>query len=606
MNKFYIVLFFFCICFSTLHAKSIYVSTTGVDTNPGTIDQPLKTITKALASSIHPGDSIIVRGGVYSLTSTISINPSGVQNTLYYLFAYPGERPILDFSAMADADGNRGILLKGSYWYVKGIDIKGAGDNGMNISGSNNIVEFCALYENRDAGMQLGGGAANNRIINCDSYFNRDAGDGNADGFSPKLDVGTNNYFYGCRSWQNSDDGYDGYLRPSDNVTTTYENCWCFKNGYLKNGTASVGNGNGFKMGGSDNKDLMHNAILYNCLSFDNRVKGFDQNNNKGSMTLINCTAYNNGTNYSVTSALNPGKVLTVTNCLALGAYGTLISGAVLTTNSWMPPNTVSSADFISIDTTGVRGARKPDGSLPDITFMHLKSTSHLIDAGTIVPGRPYNGSAPDIGAFEYLITNLSLTAFIQGYTNTGGTAMNYAPSAVTVELHDATSPYALVESQTGSLSTDGNGTFSFTNAVNGTSYYIAVKTWNTLETWSATAQSFTSGALSYDFTSSATQAYASNMMQIGSKWCIYSGDVNQDGYVNLTDLIAVNNDAYLAVTGHVVTDVTGDQYSNLSDLIAVNNNAYLAVQKHTPILNNPTASIIQPTRINRQIKSDQ
>src|ERR1035437_9442616 len=102
MNKFYIVLFFFCICFSTLHAKSIYVSTTGVDTNPGTIDQPLKTITKALASSIHPGDSIIVRGGVYSLTSTISINPSGVQNTLYYLFAYPGERPILDFSAMAD------------------------------------------------------------------------------------------------------------------------------------------------------------------------------------------------------------------------------------------------------------------------------------------------------------------------------------------------------------------------------------------------------------------------------------------------------------------------------------------------------------------------
>jgi hypothetical protein len=281
------------------------------------------------------------------------------------------------------------------------LDIKGAGDNGMNVSGSNNIVEFCALYENRDSGMQIGGGASNNKIINCDSYFNRDPAEGNADGFSPKLDVGTNNYFYGCRSWQNSDDGFDGYLRPSDDVTTTYENCWCFKNGYRKDGTASSGNGNGFKMGGSDTKTLMHNAILYNCLSFDNRVKGFDQNNNKGSMTLINCTAYNNGTNYSVVSELNTGKVLIVTNCLALGPYGTLLPDAVLTTNSWMRSDTVTSSDFISIDTSGVRGARKPDGSLPDITFMHLASSSAMIDAGTIVPGRPYNGSTPDLGCFE-------------------------------------------------------------------------------------------------------------------------------------------------------------------------------------------------------------
>jgi hypothetical protein len=35
-------------------------------------------------------------------------------------------------------------------------------------------------------------------------------------------------------------------------VLTTFENCWCFKNGYLKDGSASIGNGNGFKMGGSD------------------------------------------------------------------------------------------------------------------------------------------------------------------------------------------------------------------------------------------------------------------------------------------------------------------------------------------------------------------
>jgi len=43
---------------------------------------------------------------------------------------------------------------------------------------------------------------------------------------------------------------------------------------------------------------------------------------------------------------------------------------------------------------------RKVDGSLPDITFGHLKAGSDLIDKGINV-GLPYSGSAPDLGAFE-------------------------------------------------------------------------------------------------------------------------------------------------------------------------------------------------------------
>jgi hypothetical protein len=308
---------------------------------------------------------------------------------------------LLDFSSMPVGSSNRGIRLSGSYWHIKGLSIKGAGDNGMNISGSNDIIEYCEFFENQDSGCQLGGGAANNQIINCDSYYNVDPGQGNADGFSPKLDVGTGNYFRGCRSWQNSDDGYDGYLRPSDDITTTYENCWCYKNGYLKDGSASTGNGNGFKMGGSDNKDLRHNAILKNCLSVANRVKGFDQNNDVGSMTLYNCTAFNNGTNYKIDGTiLAAGKALTVTNCISAGSGAVSLTGGVMTTNSWMTPFSVSNADFVSVDPSAVIAARKADGSLPDITFMHLAAGSDLIDAGTNV-GLPYRGSKPDLGCFE-------------------------------------------------------------------------------------------------------------------------------------------------------------------------------------------------------------
>jgi hypothetical protein len=173
-------------------------------------------------------------------------------------------------------------------------------------------------------------------------------------------------------------------------------------------------NGNGIKMGGSDSKNLKHNMLVKNCLSFLNKAKGFDQNNNLGSMTILNCTSYHNGIctsggayNFSVPLAMATGKVLTVENCLSYMytkspgyTFGTQTS-PVFATNSWMAPFVAATnADFVSIDTTGVRGPRKVDGSLPDINFMHLAQGSQLIDAGTNV-GLPYHGTAPDLGCFE-------------------------------------------------------------------------------------------------------------------------------------------------------------------------------------------------------------
>jgi hypothetical protein len=393
------VLIIMLICLQA-NARTFFVSPSGNDLNPGTIDLPFKTIARGVALATA-GDTILVRAGTHVMTGTLSISRSGTVAAPFNLFAFAGERPVLDFSAAGT--GSRGINLTGSYWYIKGLDIYRAPDNGMHVTGSNNRIELCIFRENGDTGLQLDTGAGNNQIINCDSYFNVDVTQGNADGFAPKLTVGTGNYFFGCRAWQNSDDGWDGYLRPADNMTTTLENCWTFHNGYLKNGSPSTGNGNGFKMGGGDNGNadsLRHNVILKNCLAFDNRVKGYDQNNNRGSMTLLNCTGYRNGTNYQITGAIKSGSLVTVKNCVALGALGGLGSYTIQATNSWMPQFTVTTSDFVSIDTTGARGPRNADGSLPVLTFMHLAAGSDLIDAGTNV-GLPFNGSAPDLGCFE-------------------------------------------------------------------------------------------------------------------------------------------------------------------------------------------------------------
>ena len=356
-------------------------------------------LTTALGK-VAGGDTIFIRAGTYASTKTISLSKSGTSVKPICFMVNPGdERPLFDFSGTGSS---RGFSLSGSYWHIKGIRVHNAGDNGMIITGDNNTVEYCDFFENGDSGCQLGGGASNNRIINCDAYYNRDFSEGNADGFSPKLDVGSGNYFKGCRAWQNSDDGFDGYLRPSDDVTTTYEECWCYKNGYRKDGTAGTGNGNGFKMGGSDNKALRHNVVLKNCLSAGNRVTGFDQNNTKGSMTLYNCTAFSNGINYGIDgTVLASGKTLTLTNCISAGKGAVSLKGGTITTCSWSNGISVSNKDFISVDSSAMTGPRKSDGSLPEITFMHLAPTSALIDAGTPIDSMAFAGSKPDLGCFE-------------------------------------------------------------------------------------------------------------------------------------------------------------------------------------------------------------
>jgi Right handed beta helix region len=386
----------------TLFATSYYVSSDGNDSYAGTNERPFKSIATAIGKAAA-GDSIIIASGTYNYSSAIKITSSGIPSKFIYLIGsgLGTSRPVLDFSSMSLAGGNQGIILSGNYWYIKGLIIKGAGDNGLLVQGgSNNTIEFCDFIENRDSGCQLKGGAANNRIINCDSYNNRDPDEGDADGFAPKMDVGSGNTFIGCRAWNNSDDGWDGYLRGTDNINTKLENCWCFHNGYRKDGSASTGNGNGFKMGGSDEKDLKHNFTLIRCFSFSNRVKGFDQNNNRGAMTLYNCTGFNNGINYAIDGS---SSTLIVKNSISSGTGSNALKGGTQSSNNM----NVASSQFVSIDPASASSPRKADGSLPEITFLHLTKSSSLIDAGEVITNVTYQGSKPDLGCFEFEIPTL-------------------------------------------------------------------------------------------------------------------------------------------------------------------------------------------------------
>jgi hypothetical protein len=355
----------------------------------------------SIIAEIVPGDTIFTRDGVHKYTQTIHLNKSGTPDARIYILAYPGETPIFDFTGN---DGPGMIADVTSISYV-GQTFKGAGDNGLRITGSNITITRCTFLENGDSGLQIEG--SNNTITNCDSYYNRDASEGNADGFAPKLNVGSGNKFIGCRAWQNSDDGWDGYLKSSRDVSQTLENCWSFKNGYRKDGSAGSGNGNGFKPGSDQGTQ---NWTMKNCLAYGNLQKGFDQNHNLGSITLYNCTSVDNVKNdYTEYEQPASGKSAVYKNCIlfrTIGGTGLNIGSFVqLTRCSWSDGFTVTAADFESVDPASeLIAARKSDGSLPDIKFMHLKEGSDLIDAGVDV-GIAFKGKAPDLGCFESSFT---------------------------------------------------------------------------------------------------------------------------------------------------------------------------------------------------------
>ena len=169
----------------------------------------------------------------------------------------------------------------------------------------------------------------------------------------------------------------------------------------------------------------------------------------------------------------------------------------------------------------------------------------------------------------------LNLTALIEGFYNSGTNAL--IPDTLRVYLRNSVSPYSIVDSAKSLLSNSGAGIFTFSNAANSTGYYIQIKHRNSIETWSSAPQSFTGNAMSFNLTSSASQSFGNNMKQVDSSplsFGIYSGDVNRDGSIDLTDVIQAYNASNIFTSGYAVTDINGDSIVDLTDILIAYNNS--------------------------------
>lgn len=423
----------------------LYVSPSGKSTAAGTQNAPMDLLTAI--NSISAGYTIWMEEGTYKAYElygapiVIAESNSGAEGAYKTISSINGGTVTIDFSGMAELGSNRGIVLDGSYWHFYDIDICNAGDNGMLLSGDNNIIELCQFYANHDSGLQISRyntsadtidlWPSNNLILNCTAFDNKDeATCENADGFAAKLTCGEGNVFDGCISYCNSDDGWDLYAKPATGSTgvVTIKNSVAFGNGKLTNGEGSAnGDMNGFKLGGS-NKQCPTPHVVTNCIAFNNGATGFTDNGNGGAVTLTNCTSVNNGM-YNAAKAnymcYRTSKDAAYTNLLSFAEKKTMATDQFLGTvshtlyhykgvgtywvNNWLCTDgaktkysgsegadyTVSASDFVSTQIPGYDAAtgaytadyhsifRNADGSINLSGLYEVSSDSPLYTAGT-------------------------------------------------------------------------------------------------------------------------------------------------------------------------------------------------------------------------------
>lgn len=346
---------------------------------------------------------------------------------------------------ISDGSGiSRGFLLQHSnHCTIEFVEVFNMGSTGFCLSGSNdNLILNCDSHHNGD-GLTVNGDGSS------------DAWD-NADGFSATGgDTSTGNTFEGCRAWLNSDDGWDFFDWAGDLVTL--RNCQSFWNGIRPWGTSAMaftsedlmtpGNpslffgtspsqrayqssgvaGEGFKCGGGTQPGRPTTLAkrYLGCVSFENIGTGFPGNataDHSQQYQFANCIAYHNGNDgFGFAAGWATGIAHHFENSWAFDNLQINPSGADwaydgladnVTHDVWMthygsvnygnlnPPITITNADFVSVSSLGMDGARQADGSLPERDFLRLAASSDLLNAGVDV-GLPFAGVAPDIGAFE-------------------------------------------------------------------------------------------------------------------------------------------------------------------------------------------------------------
>ena len=223
-------------------------------------------------------------------------------------------------------------------------------------------------------------------------------------------------------------------------------------------------------------------------------------------------------------------------------------------------------AYFITIDSLGY----------PQYPYIIGSTYYGQVVAGNVPPG----GHVTISETVTQYLPRLSVTVKVipEGYYDAQFNRLN-AKDTVKVYLRKNFVPYNISDSAASLIdSLTYSGNFVFSNAASG-NYYIQVKHRNSITTWSKNPGELIEAEIpkAYDFTSGQVQSFGSNSVEVDNsplRYAIYSGDVNQNGNIDLSDALLIFNDAGNFLQGYQITDITGDRIVDLNDLALTYNNA--------------------------------
>lgn len=250
------------------------------------------------------------------------------------------------------------------------------------------------------------------------------------------------------------------------------------------------------------------------------------------------------------------------------------ISGTVRYTADFAPPVSEFTADAF---TAGLYHFNEGAGdTLRDLSNAPGGPSHGVIRRGGTPQGPVWDSDNP-------FPLSLSLKIIPQGFYRPG-TDRLIMRDTVTVYLRNSVWPYQKADS---SLAVIDSASFQavmlFNNAQSG-SYYADVRHRNSVETWTSVPVSFTAGVTSVvDLTASSSSAYGGNLTQSGTRYCVYSGDVNRDGTVDGTDVLLTDNAAFIYLSGYFPEDLNGDNSVDATDIAIADNNASSFISRIIP-----------------------
>lgn len=391
MKSFLILLCLTTVLFSQ---NSYFVSKKGKDSNRGTIKRPFKSLKKAI-SLVEAGDTIYIRSGRYPIYNRVYVK--GEQDKPITIQAYKNEKVVFIGSYGKDKIYNLNqnashdsFIVTGSWLIFRNLEFKN-GTTALHIksNASHNRFENLSIHDNYYSSLVLTDGASDNTIINCDAYHNFDSNSKgqHADGFvivghkrEKTPHIGKGNMFINCRSWGNSDDGFDCWQSGNPVI---FINCLSYENGHdiWKKSKEFKGDGNGFKLGVHNRYGHMQDAhIVINCKAWRNNSRGFDYNDNEVAITMFrNISWKNKNSGYKFRRA-NHNLIQNINiesgdNYLSKDIYE---EG-----NSWNKRDYNIKEEIISFDDKSIKAKRDKKGQIDPKGFLELKSDSLFFEKET-------------------------------------------------------------------------------------------------------------------------------------------------------------------------------------------------------------------------------